>query len=472
MDNPESKSIFIPIKQHPLSLRRNRDFISTAAVLAILCLMVSMGGQLSINFLGVLSISVILTAIAYRFPYITIALVFLLGQIMGQEAQLLLPENLRQLELGPLKLRYFDPMLLGIIFAVVLKLLQRDKILMQFLFRNYLLWTLLLGWLSIEIMRSLGVYSIINILGEFRTYYQYLLLIPYIVIFFQTEDEQWRLFKLLIVLSLLFILSGLIRGGILRGFEIGFGVRWFSASANLALLNGMIALYFGIRHRLIKINSTVIIMLFTAFFVMTIINNIRSVWLATAAAILIVMLLRQSSLRMQILSTIGILTSLVITHYLMTIYSIDFLTFIQDRSKAFYDYKSDVTASWRYYLWIEALSRIKESPFLGQGLGLHFELYLNSGEVVYTSPHNLYITIPYQLGFTGLLLYAGLLAQIFYRFRKAASNQVSKQKRTMILAASIILFSSSAYYIAYVFEYFTWLYVGVAIAVNNDKVKK
>ncbi len=464
MSNSDNTSQFLLPTKSLISLWENKRFVFVATVLATLCLLVLIGGQMSINLWYMLNIACVLTIIAYRFPYLTIVLVFLLGQIIGHEAQLLLPENLRKPALGPLNLRYFDPIVLGIVFAVLLKLLHRDKILLQFLFRDYLLWTLLLGWLTIGIIRSLGTYNIINTLGEFRTYYQYMLLIPYIVVFFQTENDQWRLFKLLIVLSSLFLFSGILRGWMFRGFEIGFGIRWFTASANLALLNGMIALYFVIKQRLIKINSTVLIVLFAAFFCITIISNIRSVWLATIVAIIVVLLLGQFSVRIQILSIIGILIALVIANYLLTIYNIDFLTFIKDRSKPFYDYRSDPTASWRYYVWIEALKRIKESPFFGFGLGRHFQLYFKPGHVITTSPHNLYISITYQLGFVGLFLYLSFLVQIFYRFRKALTKGITNKQFTIVLTGSTILFSSSAYYIAYNFDYFTWLYIGLGIA--------
>ena len=66
----------------------------------------------SFNILLILNAASFLTLIAYRFPYITIILVFFLGDVMGQEAQKLLPEHLKQPALGPLTLRCFDPMLL------------------------------------------------------------------------------------------------------------------------------------------------------------------------------------------------------------------------------------------------------------------------------------------------------------------------------------------------------------------------
>jgi len=71
------------------------------------------------------------------------------------------------------------------------------------------------------------------------------------------------------------------------------------------------------------------------------------------------------------------------------------------------------------------------------------------------------------LGVIGFLLYLGFILQIFQRFHRALHKGLSSRQHAMILAAFVILASSSAYYVAYVFEYFTWLYVGVGIAVSK-----
>lgn len=470
MNMIESKNSFIA-KPGFLSLCKDRKLAFNVALFAFLSLFILIGGQLSFNLLCALNVACLLTIIAYRFPYLTIILVFLLGQIIGLEAQALLPATLRQPALGSLSLRYFDPMLLGIVLAVMLKLLHRSKALSEFMFRDYLFWTLLIGWLAIEIIRSFGSYSIINIFGEFRTYYQYMLLIPYIVVFFQTEDEQWRLFKLLIVLSSLFILSGIIRGWMLYGFAIEIGRRWLSASANLALLNGMIALYLCVKHKALKVNNKLVIMLFVAFFVMTILNGHRSVWLATGVAFLALIFTGQVSFKSYILTWIAGIIACVGILYIFQMKGENIFLFLDNRMMAFTNYEYDATANWRYSLWIESLRRIMQNPLWGHGFGLHFNLYLSREVIITTSPHNLYISIAYQVGIAGLFLYLGFIFQVFRRIRKALNMQITSHQRTMILTTLVILISSSAYYIAYVFDYFTWLYVGVGIAVNNEKVQ-
>ncbi len=447
------------------SLRENKKFIFVTIVFAALCLMVLIGGQRALYLWYALNIACALTIIAYRHPYLTIVLVFLLGQIMGQEAQVLLPESLRQPALGPLKLRYFDPILLGIVCAIGLKLLQRDKKLEQFLLKDYPFWTLFLGWLTIEIVRSLGTYNIINVLGEFRTYYQYMFLIPYIVVFFKTEDEQWRLFKLLMFLSLIFIFIGIIRGSILYSFRFGSYNKWLTSNANLALLMGITALYFGRKYRLVTLRNTVVSFLFMAFIFITLINSVRSVWLATIVAFLVLIFTRQISFKSYIIVGIFGIIVLATVFYVFEIQDKNIFYFIKTRSMAFTDYQKDPTANWRYLLWLESFKQIIQKLFIGKGLGYHFNLYLSRGVRITTSPHNLYISIAYQLGTVGLLLYIGFISQLFLQIRKTLKMQISLRPRVIVLTAFVILLSSSFYYIAYTFEYFTWLYVGLGIAV-------
>ena len=463
MSNVEIKGPIIPMKSFFVSLWGSRKFVFVAALFAILCLTVFIGGQLSINIWYLLNIGCAVTIIAYRYPYFTVVLVFVLGQIMGQEAQLLLPENFRQPEFGPLRLRYFDPILLGIVLAVVLKLIHRDKILFQFLFQDYLFWTLLIGWLAIEIVRSLGTYNTINILGEFRTYYQYVLLLPYMVLFFQTERQHWRLFKLLMALSFLLIFSGIIRGWILHDFVIGIGHRWLSSYANLAFLHGVVALCVSIKHRLLKVNSTVLILLFISFFVMTIFNGHRSVWLATGVAFLALIFTGQISFKSYILTWIAGIIAVALVVYIFQMKGEDVFLFFDNRMMAFTNYKYDPTAYWRCSLWMEAYERIRENVFLGLGLGQHFQLRLSWNELVTTSPHNLYITITYHLGIMGLFLYLGFICQFVLFIHKALKLRLTVHQRAIILATFVIMASGSVYYIAYGFDYSTWMYIGLGI---------
>ncbi len=447
------------LQRNVLSLRYG---IEGALVLgtALLALAIVVGGGAGILFLaGLLGVALV-TLIAYRFPTLTIVLVIVLVKVLGKEAQDLVPEPV----VGDIKLRYFDPMLLGIVLAMILKLLQRNRQLIQFLFHVFPLWTLFILWAIIQVGISLSDHGI-NAPGEFRTYYQQFLLVPYVVAFFRTSQGQWKLFRLMIVLTFLFIPLGIIKGGVLYGFSIGAYKKWISANANVGLLAGMIGVIVGVRQKTIRLSSTRMLLLLSLFMLFTVINSHRSVWLATGVAILLLLLLKQLSLSRQIQFALAVFSAMLIAGYLMTVFGIDIAAFVQERLMAFTAYEEDSTASWRYYLWLEALQKIRERPLTGAGLGLHFQLLDPQGNLITTSPHNLYITIAYQIGVVGLAFYLGFVAQLLWRFRSAVRRMITPVDQTILLSAAIALIATSMYYAAYVFSHITWIFVGIAVGV-------
>lgn len=427
---------------------------------ALLALAIVVGGEAGVLLLtGLLGVALV-TLIAYRFPTLTIVLVIVLVKVLGKEAQDLFPEPV----VGSIKLRYFDPMLLGVVLAMVLKLLQRNRQLIQYLFRVFPLWTLFISWAIIQVGISLSDHGI-NAPGEFRTYYQQFLLVPYVVTFLGTSRGQWKLFKLMIVLTFLFIPLGIVKGGLLYGFSIGAYKKWISANANIGLLAGMIGVIVGVRQKTIRLSSTRMLFLLSVFMLFTLINSHRSVWLATGVAILLLLLLKQLSLSRQIQFALAVFSAILIAGYLMTIFGLDITAFVEERFMAFTSYEQDSTASWRYYLWMEALQKIRERPLSGAGLGLHFQLVDPQGNLITTSPHNLYITIAYQIGVVGLVLYLGFVAQLLWRFRSAMRRMITPVDRTILLSAAIALIATSTYYAAYVFSHITWIFVGIAVGV-------
>ncbi len=436
-----------------------------AAAFSLLCIAAVIDVRLFLSLLFLIDAVCILTLIAYRFPCLIIFLVFFLGQVLDQEAQQLLPEALRQQVVGLLKLRYFDPILLGMILAICLKAVEGSKSLYRFLFRDFFFWFFFVAWLVFAVARSFGAYPVVNILGECRTYYQYLFFIPYIVVFFQTEDEQWRLFKMLIALSSLFLFTGIVKGWMQFDFTIGFG--WFSSYANIALQNGMIALYLGINNGVLKVSKRLAILFFVASLSMTIIMGGRSNWLALAVAFLVLISLKQLSIKYFVFSLAIIGVASIVVLYVFQLKGIDIALYFDDRMTAFLDFRNDGTANWRYVLWLESLEKIMETPVVGQGFGRHFQ-FVSFDEVITTSPHNLYITMAYHLGTIGLMLYAAFVLQIFWRVRNILRCSVDSKRRTMIMAALVILISNSAYYVAFVFGACEWLPIGVGISVVSN----
>jgi O-antigen ligase len=139
--------------------------------------------------------------------------------------------------------------------------------------------------------------------------------------------------------------------------------------------------------------------------------------------------------------------------------------FVRARAMAFSNYEMDPTSYWRYYLWRDAIEIIKQRPFIGAGFGKHFQLYDPAGNLISTSPHNLYVMIAYHSGITGLLLYLGLLTHLTMQLLGTGALHDSVRNSTIMATALIVLVCASAYYLAYPFDLFTWLYVGLGVSV-------
>ena len=400
--------------------------------------------------------------VAYRFPYLTIFLSFAVGPLF-HELLPFLPENLRSPSLGFMRIRFFDPVLFGILAAIGIKLLSRDRRLIDLMARQFPIIILILAWLLMQLARSIGTYGI-NTLGEFRTYYQYIFLAPYIVVFVRTNDRQWRLFKLLIVMSFLFIAVGLVRGGWLWQFRISASFKWLEASGNLALVYGVVALFLATRRNLIRVARPVFFALLSFAVVLTIISSVRAVWMTSAVLFFLVILTGNLSARSSILFPLVGGFGFLLSAYMIGKSGLGTVAFIDERMRAFTAYGTDATASWRAALWADAIPKILKNPFLGTGLGHHFQLVGSGGQIVSTAPHNLFISIAFQIGIVGLLLFLWLGVQLHFKFVRMYRFKLGPRSRTIILTAVIVQVSAVAYQMVYGFELFTWLYIGLGLS--------
>ena len=129
-------------------------------------------------------------------------------------------------------------------------------------------------------------------------------------------------------------------------------------------------------------------------------------------------------------------------------------------------------------LWKEAVKDIKQNPLIGVGLGTHFNFVIGPyDELVTTSPHNLYITMPFQIGIPGLLAYLGFVGMLFYRFNtNRRESLLIPLDRALLTMGAVILVSMCAFYIAYTTEFgcISWAYLGLSasVFVNMDLNKE
>jgi O-antigen ligase len=423
----------------------------------------------SLFFLAILILSVSVY-LAYNYPALTVILIITLS---------LIAENLKHIhpifspvvEMETFNLRLWDPLIFGIVITLFLKFFLDSNCLKQAFLRYYPLLAMLFILLVTQLFRTIGVYGI-NAAGELRTYYSYLLMVPYLTVFMKTPNQRFQMLKVLVLLSFSLILVALFRG--LSGSEAVLNVRFISASGALAVLYGLIALFVMKNRGLWKASALWFVLTSIVAVVLIIFTGHRSVWLATVTALITLYFLREIKFtRLVQVGLIGLLAGMVAYFALFSV-GHNPVEFIETRLLAFINPEQDPTAYWRYSLWIASLEGIRQNTWLGNGLGKHFQLIGPGGELITTSPHNLYVSIPFQIGIPGLLLYLGFIAVFFIQLVLLRRNQLLLVTDKVISSLGItILAASHAYYVAYTMEldWMTWAYAGLAASavVNRDR---
>ena len=460
-----------------LSLRKKNYFVKydfynfkiyflLIILLIILSILIVQETNIALFIVGITLSSII----AYKFPKTAIVLTILLGQVIQFELEEVLGISSEILSFSYFKIRLSDPLIFGIIITILLKFFTHNKSIIKFIKNDGLFFSLYFFILILQIIRNVNLFGI-NSLGEFRTHYQFLLFIPYLVISLKKSHDRRTVFFLLIVLSLLHILFGVIRGGLLYYFRFEEYNKWLSHFGSLALIYGMFALFLLKSTETFKLNRTITSIIFLIGITIIIISSSRSAWLAGIAGLFILILFGQFKIN-NFFSLLLLSPILFYTLVLLFEYSgIDMSIFFERRLAAFIEYESDPTASWRYYFWLSTFDKIKDNFLLGNGLGKHFQVYIPEfRKTITTSPHNLYLTIIFHSGLLGMVFYLFFIMNIFINMKKGLKII---SERYIILTSIVVLFIVHFYGIAYSFEkdFFTWMYVGLGISVIFNRKK-
>ena len=434
--------------------------------LIILSILIVQETNLALFIVGITLSSII----AYKFPKTAIVFTILLGQVIQYELEEVLGISSEILSFSYFTIRLSDPLIFGIIITILLKFFTHHKSIIKFIKNDGLFFSLFFFILILQIIRNVNLYGIYS-LGEFRTYYQFLFFIPYLVISLEKSNDRRTVFILLIVLSLLHILFGVISGGVLYYFRFEDYNKWLSNYGSLALIYGMFALFLLKSTETYKLNRTITSIIFLIGITIIVISSSRSAWLAGIAGLFILILFGQFKLN-NFFSLLLLFPILFYSLVLLFEYSgIDMFIFFEKRLAAFIEYESDPTASWRYYFWLSTFDKIKDNFLLGHGLGQHFQIYIPEyKETITTSPHNLYLTILFHSGLLGMVFYLFFIMNIFINMKKALTII---SERYIILTSIVVLFIVHFYGIAYSFEkdFFTWMYVGLGISVIFNRKK-
>ena len=431
------------------------------------------GGEKILLLLNGLGAALILFVIAYRYPSLMVGLWAISTQVM---VEVIIWDYSKYIEPslsigGGIDMLYGDPILFSMLAAMMAKLLAGDPRAKRSLFKEMSIWSIFMLWMIFELARSATMFGLVSPLGEFRTYFREILIIPYIVIFASTRAEQWKMFKVLLWVTLIMIPIGFFRGGYVHKFRFAAYAKWLYQHGSLGLVCGTLGLYLMQRFGFWKHGNFWFSMLIASSMGLTVIASHRSVWLASMVALFTLFLM--GHLRLGNLMKLGMamLSAALIINFVYD--EINLVAFIEERLVALTDPTEDETANWRYLIWMDAIKQSSAHLLEGKGLGNYFMMRAPNGLIVTKMLHNQYVQLLYQVGLIGLLLYLGFLIQMFVRLKRTYRETGDPFYKMVTLLAMVIILGSSAYYIAYDFDPFTWMFVGLGMAVclNHSEQK-
>ncbi|MEL7342156.1 MAG: O-antigen ligase family protein, partial [Bacteroidota bacterium] len=314
---------------------------------------------------------------------------------------------------GGIDMLYGDPILFGIIAAMGLKLFNGDRRAQDTFYKEVSVWSVFMLWMVFELVRSFAMFGAVNALGEFRTYFREILIIPYVMIFFRTRGEQWKAFQILLWSMMFLILVGFFRGGYVHKFRFEAYAKWLYMHGSLGLLWGTLALYLAQQFGFWRRSKLLFAILIACSLGLTIIASHRSVWLAAFVAVFVLFLMGYFKFGTIIKMGAALFFAAIVINFTYT--EINLVGFVQERLVALTDPAEDETASWRVLIWIDALEQSKAFIFEGKGLGNYFTTRLPNGAIVEVMLHNQYIQLIYQVGAIGLFLYITFVIQMYRR---------------------------------------------------------
>lgn len=431
------------------------------------------GGEKIIILLNGLCVALIFFIIAYRYPSVMIALWALSTQLM---VEMIIWDYSKYIEPslnigGGIDMLYGDPILFCMIAAMTVKLFIGDPRAKRTYFKEISIWSIFMLWMIFELARSATMFGLVSPLGEFRTYFREILIIPYIMIFASTRGEQWRMFKVLLWVTLFMIAVGFFRGGYVHKFRFAAYAKWLYQHGSLGLVCGTLGLYLMQRFGFWKYGNFWFAVLIASSMGLTVISSHRSVWLAAMVSLFVLFMMGHLRLGNLIKMGAAMLSAALIINFVYD--EIDLVSFIETRLVALTDPTEDETANWRYLIWMDAIKQSSAHLLEGKGLGNYFMMRAPNGLIVTKMLHNQYVQLLYQVGLIGLLLYIGFVIQMIVRLRRTYKETGDPFYKMVCLLALVVLLGSSAYYIAYDFDPFTWMFVGLGLAVclNHSEQK-
>jgi O-antigen ligase len=319
-------------------------------------------------------------------------------------------------------------------------------------------------WNFYEIFRNYPLFGF-SAPGEFR--YRYLILaVPlYINLFFYSNKQRKNLFGFLIFSSLILPILIIPVIGSLKGWGVGPESRFFHASISLGLVIGLISLFIGKKYKLVYIHTIIVWIISIPILALILIDSHRSVWVAGVIGLIILFLLKEIQIQSLIRYFYVFFFIILIVIMVASLTGLDVFNYVVYRANEIFapHQVTGGTAAWRLNQWNIALLSFKNSPIQGIGFGGYWETGV--------SPHSLYVQTLVKLGLVGMVLYAVIVFVLFLQMWHWIKINRNKNfpEISIVVVGLTTLFIGHAFYTVYAFEYYVWMFVGLAMSVVSWK---
>ncbi len=413
--------------------------------------------------------------VAFRFQLFTVFLLIIFA-VLPTIFQMVPEYSEEWMRIG-FGIRIQDVVMVSMFGAVILKVIFRPNELSAQTSLRLSVYIILFGlWISYEIARNVNIYGLSSP-GEFRFRYLILVVPLYIAIFFSTTERRKKLLKLLIASSLFCPIMSVSIIGQLKGWSIGPDARFFPASISLGLLYGLLALFLGKKYRIIKIKEIVYWLIFVISGLMIIIDSHRSVWIATIAVGVVLFCIKENNYSKKmnniLLTVFSIIIILFLTNQILILKTkTNLFNYMTGRTSDLVklDESYNNSASWRVIQWKKQMTQFYDSPIVGEGFGGYWSLSGIPGDLG-VFPHDLYVQTLVKIGAVGMGLYLIIIGTLLVNFKRIIKKYKVKYDPEMaiLISGMVVLISSHVYYIAYSFEYYSLLFIGLGVACLRDE---
>ena len=195
----------------------------------------------------------------------------------------------------------------------------------------------------------------------------------------------------------------------------------------------------------------------------------RSVWLACAVAVAVLVVLGEVRLSRVWRWGFVTATAAAVVVAILAARGMDVVAYVATRAHAFISPSTDTTSAWRLSIWSQVLASSRSHLIAGEGYGSYFKFQTGSlGETtISVTPHNLYLEMLANLGVVGLGLLVALTLATFpglWAGWKTSASRRSPWMRIVVCMGLVALFVMLAYGIVYTLAIYPLVFYGLGIA--------